>query len=154
MLFRSGVSRPRVPRVRKFGALLRDRLLRALGPYFAHQNVIYKLDGSLATASWVDIPGEFEFRRCHCADELPRTFWETYRELQPDVLFEEFARPFSQGALLSIGLVNGRPASYLSSLRSGYLETWYVPLEPNDIIIFSVVTFFRFRGFGLARLMI
>ncbi len=138
-------------RFRKLRVLLRDRVLRAVGPYFANQNVIYKLDRS---ASPVELPEGFEFRRCRFADELPSQFWEVYRKSQPEVKFEEFVHPFSRHAVLSIGFVNGTPASYLWSSHFPPFERWYVPLEPEDVVIFSVVTFFRFRGLGLARLMV
>jgi hypothetical protein len=139
-------------KIRKFGALLRDRILRVVGPFIANQNVIYKLDRIVSPTA---LPRDFEFRRCRFADELPTKFWEVYRQSQPDVIFEEFARPFSDNAVLSIGLVNGIPASYLWSARfCSPKKEWYVQLEPEDVVIFSVVTFFRFRGLGLARLMV
>jgi ribosomal protein S18 acetylase RimI-like enzyme len=138
-------------RTRKIWAIIFDRALRVLGPHFANQNVIYRLDRTGLEAGSVVGPQGFQVRCSSATDDLPTSFWLALEAAQPNTSREKFISPFAERGLLWIGIFGEAPVCYAWSTRGRDLKEWYVPLQPDDIVIFAVVTWPGYRGIGLAR---
>ncbi|HEY1276811.1 MAG TPA: GNAT family N-acetyltransferase [Thermoleophilaceae bacterium] len=59
-----------------------------------------------------------------------------------------------QGRSLWVAALDGRVAGYLLIARRHQLETWYVPLQEHDLVVYSVVVFPDLRGKGIAPSMV
>ena len=127
-----------------------DRVLRVFGPRLANQNVIYLLDRSRQKARSAIAPPGFQVRRCIAINDIPTNFWSALRASQPNTPREEFIINFSKHSTFWLGTLEGVPACCAWSLRGRDLEQWYIPLQQDDLVIWSMITWVGFRGIGLA----
>ena len=67
-----------------------------------------------------------------------------------DRMLDSDLRELSSGSRLWYGLVDGRLAVVLFTRRGNQYCNWFVPLQPDDMVIFRVRTYPSFRGRGLA----
>lgn len=78
-------------------------------------------------------------------------------ELSPDDLCELIAgdgsgftsrmrEEFSEGGVLWIAYVEDHVAGYQWSRRGNFVENWHFDLSERDVLIYSTVTFYEYRG--------
>ena len=86
--------------------------------------------------------------------------YATVAELPPDVVEELTAlrgaesvaadqREMRHGAVLWLGRLNGQVATLLLSRAGRHYRKWFLPLRPDDIVVFRFQTLPAFRGRGL-----
>jgi Acetyltransferase (GNAT) family len=138
-------------RIQKIWAIIFDRILRVFGPRLANKNVIYQLDRTELEAGSVIAPPGFQVRCSSDTNDIPTNFWSALQAAQPNTTREEFIVPFAERSLLWIGAYGDAPVCYAWSTHGRDLKEWYIPLQPDDIVIFAVVTWPGSRGIGLAR---
>src|SRR5579872_5014286 len=142
------IRQARHRRTRKIWAIIFDRALRILGPYLADKNVIYLLNRSELEAGSITSPSGFRIQGISATDDIPKNFWLALEVAQPNTKREEFIVPFAEHSRLWIGNLGEVPVCYAWSIRACNLKQWYVPLRPDDHVIFAVVTWPGARGVG------
>lgn len=60
---------------------------------------------------------------------------------------------FGRGSVLWVGYRDQLPAVFLWTRRGDRFDHWFIPLEPEDIVTFAMVTLPEHRGVGLAPTM-
>jgi hypothetical protein len=139
-------------KMRKIRVILFDRGLRILGPRVTNKNVIYTFDrANMVQAKQEQVPEGFQVHRCTCINEVPSCFWPALRAMDSKSSKDEFITHFSKRGVFWIGTLAEKPACHACSIRARDLKQWYIPLRPDDVVIFSVCTWPGFRGMGLAR---
>lgn len=131
---------PRGKRRHALLATLRSRLVSR----FEHRLVIYRWPGLAVPPP----PPGFEVRRYASYRDLPASVVEDRDPFAPPA--DWFRGRFAEGAVLWMGLEQGRAESCAWLIGAKNLPDWYLPLDPEDRVIYAVVTHPRSRGRGLA----
>jgi hypothetical protein len=134
---------------------LRAALRRKMAPAVSDGLIVYKLDEQAYRAGkLVPWPEGLSVTRYETLDAIPPAVRET---VEPDVrerLWSEFASEFANGGVLWIGQIGGTLAASQWCIRGSRLGPWYVPLQPNDLVIYAAGTQNAFRGRGIHPAMI
>jgi hypothetical protein len=125
-------------------ALASAKLFRLVGPRLTSKLRIFRFDPAVNGTHW---PEGFVLHRFSCIEEVPE---DIVAQISALGLEKIVAANFSEGADLWLGIGRGRLAISLWTVRRALLRQWHVPIEPEDIILYSVVTQPAFRGLGLA----
>lgn len=94
------------------------------------------------------VDGNLDLRieRHIAASELPLTVLDDLVAGDGDSFLLRMHEEFSDDGVLWIGYFADRVAGYQWSRRGDRVPSWYFPLTENDVVIFSTVTFYEFRG--------
>lgn len=88
-------------------------------------------------------------RRYASAEEVPPELVQELTagdtETFPDRLREEFAG----GGVLWVGFIGEKAAGYQWSRNGRHVHNWHFELTEQDVLIYSTVTFYEFRGRGV-----
>ena len=148
-------------------AILREKALTRFGRALRQQGVLPFLKRNVSVSFnrlfrsrlcvWVwtpDLPlveasDVVRIERYSAADQLPpQTQQELVNGDNSDFtgrLHEEF----SEGGVLWVGFVEERVAGYQWSRKGQFVENWHFELNERDVLIYSTVTFYDFRGRGV-----
>ena len=124
--------------------LATDKLLRLFGPRFTSKLRIFRYDPLANCTRW---PKEFALLRFSRFQDLPT---DRVAEMSTLGFDSVLAANFGQGADLWLGIGREGLAISLWTVRRARLREWHLSIEPDDLILYSVVTQPTFRGLGLA----
>ena len=123
-----------------------DVLRRNLGPYVLRGHVLYRCDRERFRANPWQPKIEANFRSFETPDLVPDILW---KRLNEDCAVPPIAQAFSRGAVLWAAFIGDQPAAFLLSIKASRLGKWYIPLLPNDVVLYGAGTFHEWRGKGL-----
>ena len=112
--------------------------------------IVYKLDpDAYRVGPPVPIPQGFEVRCYERFEAVPKTDLATLHPAELSRITEQAEQELRAGAVMWIGYIDGIFAATEFSIRGRFLKRWFLPLAPNDIVIFGVDTLNAFRGRGI-----
>ena len=139
----------------KAHVILADSVRRLLGKKLSHENIVYQLNPSAYSAGHpVQIPESFKVLRYENLDEIPKPDLSTLHPVELARIVEQADRELRAGAVMWVGYIEGVFAASQFSIRGQFLKRWFIPLQPDDIVIYGADTLNAFRGRGIHPAMI
>jgi len=124
-------------------------LRRCTGIYhkwFCQRNYIFKHESPF--------PPE---KRSDCIFKCYNSIMDLPESIQADISsegaphrLERDIRELRENALLWVALVKGRVAATVFTRRGKFFRNWFLPLQPDDVVVFRLRTHPDYRGRGLA----
>ncbi|MCH8806568.1 MAG: GNAT family N-acetyltransferase [Planctomycetes bacterium] len=128
-------------------------MVKAAGPLLAgwrrivqHRNHVFMQEGPAQTGS---APPNLTVVRCDRLEDLAPELLATMRSRFSPSSLEVDRWELGHGAVLWVGLIDGRLAGVSMSRRGDQFKCWFVPLRRHDVVIFRNRTLPDFRGRGL-----
>ena len=137
------VAEVKATKPRRLLAFVVDKTIRLAGPLVSSKLRIFRYDLAAPRPPW---PKDFTLIRFSPAMDVPA---ELAAEVSALGLQDQFVENFAQGADLWLGLMNGKLAVSLWTIKREKLPQWHVQIKANDVVLYSVVTQPSFRGQGL-----
>ena len=106
-------------------------------------------DGEPLTAGSDDV----QISRYASADEIPNATLDGLIAGDGETFLIRMQEEFAEAGVLWVGSINGRVAGYQWSLRGDSVSNWHFELNERDVVIYSTVTFYEYRGRRVARTM-
>lgn len=126
--------------------IVTDILRRKFGPFAFRDHVLYRCNRERYRAyPWKPKIGA-EVRSYKSQEAVPEVFW---KRLKKDNAISTVIEEFSRGAVLWVSFIGDKPAAYMRSIRASGLSEWYIPLAPDDVVLYGGGTFREWRGNGL-----
>jgi len=120
---------------------------------YLHRNLLHKSTflyvADLEKLSNEDfiLPEEYSIVAYHSRSDIPAKDQERYfGHAGKENGENEISDRFSKNAILWMLRVNEAPAGFIWSVRGKMVDPYFVPLAPNDSVLFDAVTFPEFRG--------
>lgn len=126
--------------------IVADILRRKFGPFVLRRHVLYRCDRERLCAYPWQPKIRAEFRLYETQEVVPCILC---KRIEEDNAMLFVAQELSRGAVLWAAFIGEQPAAYLLSTRASCLSKWYIPLMPNDVVIYGAATFREWRGNGL-----
>ena len=122
------------------------RLLVIYRRLFCQQNYIFRHSGPF------DAP---ELPQCtfasHTSDsEIPQSIIDDIIASRPEKSFDVDNDELRNHATLWVALVNGRVGSFFYTRKGSHFRKWFLPLSPDDVVVFRMRTPDQHRGRGYA----
>lgn len=141
--------------IRKAPVIIADSLKRGVAPKLTDRQIIFRLDRDAYAAGPPVKPVEgMTVLRCERLEEVPASVWATMDADEAGPMKAHFAHEFDGNGVLWVGLIDGQMAASQWSVRGRYRSQWFIPLAPDDIVIFAASTRNAFRGRGIHPAMI
>lgn len=119
-------------------------LRSALASRSRTQHVLYRLDKSALR----DAPADLDVRIIAAEDDIPD--WAVRDKDAEAMPREWYLERIAEGATGWIARAQGQFAACLWLIKGRALQEWYVPIQPQDRVLYAVVTASRSRGSGMA----
>ena len=136
--------------VRRAGVRSGERARDAYRRIFLHRHIVFRLDPPPAPGR--DVPGLVIHRHASEGDVQPELL-RLLVDLRGPAFLDMMRLEFDHRAVMWIGLLDGEFAAILFTRRGRYFKGWFVPIGPDDIVIFAMGTEAQFRGRGLSPAM-
>lgn len=139
----------------KASLIIRDSLKRALAPKVVKDVIVYRLDRlAYAGGPAVPRPDGLCVERYERIAGIPAAVLETVEADERAAMLRLFQEQFDAGGTLYVGTIKARMAAFQWSIKGSRLKQWFVPLRPEDVVIYAASTFNMFRGRGIHSAMI
>ncbi len=89
---------------------------------------------------------DVRIERFAIADQLPAGVLDELTAGDGESFVPRMHEEFAEGGVLWVGFLEGRVAGYQWSRRGHYVRDWHLDLDEADVLIYSTVTFYEFRG--------
>ena len=148
-------------------AILREKALTRFGRALRQQGVLPFLKRNVSVSFnrlfrsrlcvWVwtpDLPlveasDVVRIERYSAADQLPPQRQQELVNGDNSDFTGRLHEEFSEGGVLWVGFVEERVAGYQWSRKGQFVDNWHFELNERDVLIYSTVTFYDFRGRGV-----
>ena len=142
----------------RFDAFYRKHgLLRTLQRFYEQryrimkrQTILYYVDMADLCDTELNLPEDVTIECKTCYEEASQPDMQRMvRHWDEERLTARIKERFQMGAVLWILKVHGDIAGFVWSIKGKFVAPYFVPLTPEDAVIFDVATFEEFRGQGL-----
>lgn len=114
--------------------------------WFFRHSFVFRHEGSSSRERRTDC----EFKRYDSFQELPNTVVVDIASDSSVSQMEMGKRELDEHATLWVAFVAGRVATTVYTREGRYFHHWFLELQPEDIVVFRLVTRQEYRGRGLA----
>lgn len=114
--------------------------------WFCNQNYVFRHDGPFVAQYRADCT----FVRVESSSDLHESIRSQIREDGGERRLSMDCRELDEQATLWIALVDGNVASTVFTRRGAQFKRWFLPLRPEDVVVFRLRTYEAYRGRGLA----
>lgn len=117
---------------------------------FRQQNYIFRHNGPFLPETRSDCT----FKRYDSVGDLPESIQADISSDGKPTRLTRDKRELNENAILWVAMVNDRVASTVFTRKGKHFHNWFLPLQPEDVVIFRLRTHPDFRGHGLASSLI
>ena len=118
--------------------------------WFCQQNCIFRHDGPFVTKYQVGC----EFAHYDSFEMIPEQVKKEICGAGDPARLEMDKLELSENAVLWIASRNGKVASIVFTRKGLHFRRWFLPLQPDDVVVFRLHTHPEFRGRGIAPALI
>lgn len=134
---------------------IREIVKRKLGGKITDAIIVYRLDeADYRRGAAVRWPEGLCVERTETMAGIPQEILGNVPAEELEALLAGLETEVDRGGVLWLGTIGGELAATQFSIRGSKMPGWYVPLQPNDIVIYAAGTLNAFRGRGIHPAMI